>query len=40
MKLAIAEINAAVGMLSGIKFNRIADKEAKTAMLEDYLALR
>ena len=40
MKLAIAEINAAVGMLSGIKFNRIADKEAKTALLEDYLALR
>lgn len=40
MKLAIAEINAAVGMLSGIKLSRIADKEAKAVLLKDYLALR
>ena len=40
MKLAIAEINAAAGMLSGIKLSRIEDKEAKAILLKDYLALR
>lgn len=40
MKLAIAEINAAAGMLSGIKLSRVADKEAKAILLKDYLALR
>ncbi len=40
MKLAIAEINAAAGMLCGIKLSRVADKEAKAILLKDYLALR
>ena len=40
MKLAIAEINAAAGMLAGIKLNRITDKDAKAVLLKDYLALR
>lgn len=40
MKLAIAEINAAAGMLAGIKLNRITDKDAKAILLKDYLALR
>ena len=40
MKLSIAYISTAAGILSGIKLNRIADKDAKAALLKDYLALR
>ena len=40
MKLAIAAIATAEGILSGIKLNRIADKGAKAALLKDYLAVR
>ena len=38
--MKIADINVVVGILSGVKINRIADKEAKAALLKDYLALR
>ena len=40
MKLAIAAIASIEGILSGIKLNRIADKDAKSALLKDYLAVR
>lgn len=40
MKLSIAYISTAAGILSGIKLNRITDKDAKAALLKDYLALR
>ena len=40
MKLAIAAIATAEGILSGIKLNRIADKGAKSVLLKDYLAVR
>lgn len=40
MKLTVNDINAATKILSGIKFNRITDKEAKSALLKDYLILR
>lgn len=38
--MTIAVINAIAGLLSGMKINRISDKEAKAALLKDYLALR
>lgn len=38
--MRLADINVAVGILSGIKINRLADKRVKTALLNDYLALR
>lgn len=40
MKLTIAAIATAEGILSGIKLNRIADKDAKSSLLKDYLAVR
>lgn len=38
MKLSI--INAAAGILGGIKLNKISDKKIKTALLKDYLMMR
>ncbi len=38
--MRLADINVAVGILSGIKINRLSDKRVKTALLNDYLALR
>ena len=38
--MRLSDINVAVGILSGIKINRLADKRVKTALLNDYLALR
>lgn len=38
--MKLAAINIAAGILSGIKLNRITDKDAKAALLRDYLALR
>lgn len=40
MKLAIAAIATAEGILAGIKLNRIADKGTKSVLLKDYLAVR
>lgn len=38
--MKVAEINVAVGILSGIKLNRITDKRAKAVLVDDYLHLR
>lgn len=38
--MKLADVNVAVGILSGIKINRLTDKRVKTALLNDYLALR
>lgn len=38
MKISIA--STAASILSGIRLNRITDKDAKAALLKDYLALR
>lgn len=38
MKLTVA--NAVLGILSGIKINKIADKKVKATLMNDYLALR
>ena len=38
MKLSI--INAAAGILGGIKLNKIGDKKIKAALLKDYLMMR
>lgn len=38
MKLSVA--NAVLGILSGVKINKIADKEAKATLMNDYLHLR
>ena len=38
--MKLAEVNAIVGILAGMKINRIADKKTKTALLNDYLLLR
>ena len=38
--MKLADVNVAVGILSGIKINRLSDKRVKTALLNDYLALR
>lgn len=38
--MKLASINIAAGILSGVKINRIADKDSKDALLRDYLALR
>ena len=40
MKLTIYQTSAAAGILSGIKLSRITDKDAKVALLKDYLAIR
>lgn len=38
--MKLSEVNAVVGILAGMKINRIADKKTKTALLNDYLHLR
>ena len=38
--MRLSDINVAVGILSGIKINRLADKRVKAVLLNDYLALR
>lgn len=38
MKLSV--VNTVVGILSGMKLNRISDKEVKNALVFDYLNLR
>lgn len=38
--MKLASINIAAGILSGVKINRISDKDAKAALLRDYLELR
>lgn len=38
MKLSV--VNTLAGILSGISLNRIADKDVKNALLNDYFALR
>ena len=38
--MKLSEVNVIVGILAGMKINRIADKKIKTALLNDYLALR
>ena len=40
MKLTIYQTSAAAGILSGIKLSRITDKDAKAALLKDYIAIR
>jgi len=38
--MTIATINAIAQLLSGVKINKIEDKDAKAALLKDYLAIR
>ena len=38
--MKVETINVNVGILAGIKINRITDKKVKTTLLNDYLALR
>lgn len=38
--MKLSTINAIVGILSGMKINKITDKKTKSAILKDYLALR
>lgn len=38
--MRLGDINVIVGILAGMKINRITDKKAKTALLNDYLHLR
>lgn len=38
--MTIATINMLVGILAGIKLNKILDKKVKATLLRDYLALR
>lgn len=38
--MKLADINVIVGILSGMKINRITDKKTKSALLNDYLHLR
>lgn len=38
--MRIADINVLVGILAGMKLNKIADKSVKTALVNDYLHLR
>lgn len=38
--MKLAEVNTIVGILAGMKINRIADKRIKSALLHDYLNLR
>lgn len=40
MKLKLKLIDQVAWILSGIKINRMEDKEAKAALMKDYLALR
>ena len=38
--MTIATINALVGILAGMKLNKISDKNVKTALVNNYLHLR
>ena len=38
--MKLSEVNVIVGILAGMKINRIADKKIQTALLNDYLHLR
>ena len=38
--MKLSTINAIAGLLSGMKISKIADKEVKTALVNDYLHLR
>ena len=38
--MTIATINVLVGILAGMKLNKISDKKVKTALVNDYLHLR
>lgn len=38
--MTLSDINVVVGILSGMKINRITDKKTKSALLDDYLLLR
>ena len=38
--MKLSDINVVVGILSGMKINRITDKKTKSALLDDYLRLR
>ena len=40
MKLKLSIVNLIVGILSGMKLNKVADKEVKTTLINDYLYLR
>lgn len=40
MKLKLYIIDQIAGILSGVKISKIADKEAKDALLKDYIAMR
>lgn len=38
--MKLSDVNVIVGILAGMKINRITDKKTKTALLNDYLHLR
>ena len=38
--MKVATINMLVGILAGMKLNKISDKKVKTALVNNYLALR
>ena len=38
--MKVSAIDTAASILSGIKINRVSDREAKSALLKDYLAVR
>lgn len=38
--MKLSDVNVIVGILAGMKINRIADKKTKTALLGDYIHLR
>ncbi len=40
MKLKLYIINRIAGILAGVKINKMEDKAAKSALMQDYLALR
>ena len=40
MKLKLYIIDQIAGILAGVKINKMEDKEAKSALMQDYLALR
>ena len=40
MKLKLSIVNLIVGLLSGMKLNKVADKDIKTTLINDYIYLR
>ena len=40
MKLKLSIVNLIVGLLSGMKLNKVADKDIKTTLIDDYIYLR